>query len=196
MAGENTASEGQLYVTDRKKWRQWLKEHHAAATTIWLVFYKKETGQPVIPYDDAVEEALCFGWIDSIVKKIDENRYVRKFTPRQPSSQWSQLNKTRVKKMIRSGRMTEVGLAKIEAAKEKGLWQQADRPQISLQLPQEFKAALDKNSKARHNFEKLAPSYKKYYIGWVITAKRPETRKRRIKESIKLLEKGEKLGLK
>jgi uncharacterized protein YdeI (YjbR/CyaY-like superfamily) len=161
-----------------------------------LVFYKKETSKPTVAYEAAVEEALCFGWIDSIIKKIDAERYARKFTPRSDKSNWSQLNKKRVNKMIKQGRMTEVGLAKIKTAKKTGLWNKNGRPQISLEIPPEFANALARNKKAKENYDKLAPSYRKFYIGWIATAKRPETKKRRISESIALLEKGQKLGLK
>ena len=186
----------QLYVTNRNKWRQWLSKNHATETGIWLVFYKKETSKPTIAYEAAVEEALCFGWIDSIIKKIDAEKYARKFTQRSDKSRWSQLNKKRADKMIKQGRMTKVGLAKIKAAKKTGLWNKNGRPQMSLDIPPEFAKALARNKKAKECFEKLAPSYRKFYIGWVSVAKRPETKKRRIEESIALLEKGRKLGLK
>jgi uncharacterized protein YdeI (YjbR/CyaY-like superfamily) len=186
----------QLYVVNREQWRDWLSLNHAMKDGVWLVFYKKETSEPSISYEAAVEEALCFGWIDSIIKKIDAARYVRKFTPRKDKSNWSQLNKKRANKMIKQGRMTEVGLAKIKAAKKTGLWNKDSRPQISLDIPPEFVKALARNNKAKQNFDKLAPSYRKFYIGWIVTAKRPETKKRRIAESIALLEEGKKLGLK
>jgi uncharacterized protein YdeI (YjbR/CyaY-like superfamily) len=186
----------QLYVTNRDQWRDWLSRHHAMEAGIWLVFYKKETSKPTIDYEKAIEEALCFGWIDSIIKKIDAEKYVRKFTPRKEQSKWSNLNKKRVEKMIKQGRMTEVGLKKIKAAKKSGLWDQDPRPQISLDVPPEFARALARSKKAKKNFEQLASTYRRHYIGWIVTAKRPETRERRIAESIALLEKGKKLGLK
>jgi len=186
----------QLYVTDRDEWRDWLSENHAAKASIWLVFYKKETSRPTIAYETAVEEAICFGWIDSIIKKIDAARYARKFTPRSDKSKWSPLNKKRANKMIRQGRMTEVGLAKIKTAKKTGLWNKDSRPQISLDIPPDFAKAMARNKKAKESFDKLAPSYRKHYIGWIAVAKRPETKKRRIAESIALLEQGKKLGLK
>jgi uncharacterized protein YdeI (YjbR/CyaY-like superfamily) len=196
MSKGDALSSDQLYVTDRDQWREWLAEHHGKIAMIWLVFYKKETGTPSIPYDDAVEEALCYGWIDSILKKLDAERYVRKFTPRKPTSVWSELNKARVKTMIQAGRMTAVGQAAIDIAKKNGRWHQPDRPWISWDLPPEFQQALDQNQKAKTFFETLAPSYRKHYIGWIITAKRPETREKRIRESIQLLEKNQKLGMK
>jgi len=160
-----------------------------------LVFYKKETAKPTIAYDAAVEEALCFGWIDGIVKKIDDARYARKFTPRRNSSGWSALNKKRAAKMIRQGKMTESGLAKINAAKKSGLWDKDPRPEISFDMPPELARALAGNRKVKESFEQLAPSYRRHYIAWIAVAKRPETKKRRIAESITLLEQGKKLGL-
>jgi uncharacterized protein YdeI (YjbR/CyaY-like superfamily) len=186
----------QLYVTNREQWREWLSKNHATKAGIWLVFYKKKTSKPTISYEAAVEEALCFGWVDSIIKKIDDARYARKFTPRSDKSKWSQLNKKRAGKMIKEGRMTKLGLAKIEMAKKAGLWDKDARPRISFDVPPEFAKALARNKRAKENFDKLAPTYRKHYIGWIAVAKRQETKKRRIEESIALLEKGQKLGLK
>ena len=186
----------QLYVADREQWREWLSLNHATKTGIWLIFYNKKSSEPTISYEAAVEEAICFGWIDGIIKKVDAARYARKFMPRSDKSKWSLLNKKRANKMIKEGRMTEIGLAKIKAAKETGLWDKDARPQISLDILPEFAKALARNKKAKENFDKLAPTYRKHYIAWISIAKRPETKKRRIEESIALLEKCEKLGLK
>lgn len=186
----------QVYVTNRKKWRDWLSRHHATETEVWLIFYKKETSKPTIAYEAAVEEALCFGWIDSVIKKIDDEKYGRKFTPRKDNSNWSALNKRRANKMIKAGKMTEAGLAKIRRAKKAGLWDHNPNPQISLDIPPAFAKALARNKKAKENFDNLAASYRKHYIGWIAAAKRPDTKERRIQESIALLEKGRKLGLK
>ena len=186
----------QLYVTNRDEWNMWLSEHHHTEREVWLVFFKKETKQPSIEYESAVEEALCFGWIDSVVKKIDDSKYARKFTPRKDKSNWSELNKKRAEKMIKEGRMTEFGLVKIETAKKSGNWAKAERSDISFDPPPEFEQALAQNKKAKEHFVKLAPTYQKHYIGWIASAKRQETKQKRIKESISLLEKGKKLGLK
>ena len=186
-----------VYVKNRNQWRNWLeKNHDREEKGIWLVFYKKKTNMPSLDYEDAVEEAVCFGWIDSIIKKIDDEKYARKFTPRKDKSLWSQLNKKRVNKMIKEGKMAEAGLAKIKKAKKTGVWQKEPRPQLSFDMPPEFAKALAKNKKAKENFDALADSYRKYYIGWIAYAKRPETKKKRIAESIALLEQGKKLGLK
>jgi len=186
----------QLYVTNRDEWRNWLFRHHATEAEVWLVFYRKETCKPTLLYEAAVEEALCFGWIDSIIKKIDATKYARKFTPRKDNSKWSALNKKRVEKMMKEGRMTDIGLAKILIARKTGIWHLDARPQLSLDIPPEFAKALAQNNKAEVNFDKLSASCRKQYIGWIAVAKRVETKKRRIEESIALLEKGKKLGLK
>jgi uncharacterized protein YdeI (YjbR/CyaY-like superfamily) len=184
-----------LYCRNSNDWREWLSENHDQENEVWLVFYKKKTGKPSIEYEAAVEEALCFGWIDSIIKKIDELKYAQKFTPRRDGSVWSESNKKRIAKLIKNKRMTAVGLAKIEAAKKSGKWNKSARPNLSFEMPQEFKQALHTNRVARENFEKLAPTYQKQFIVWIAVAKRAETRKKRISESIQLLEKGQKLGL-
>ena len=134
----------QLYFINREQWRNWLIEHHAAEAGVWLIFYKKETHKPTIDYDDAVEEALCFGWIDSIIKKIDDERYVRKFTPRKDKSKWSALNRKRANKMTKKGRMTDVGLSKIKTARKTGLWGKDGRIRISFDVPSELAKALDR----------------------------------------------------
>ena len=186
----------ELFVKTRKEWRDWLEKNHAIFNEIWLVYYKKHTGKPRIPYDDAVEEALCFGWIDSIVKRLDEERFCQKFTPRNDRSQWSELNKQRAEKMIEQGLMTEAGLFKVRVAKKSGEWDKKPSQNITSKMPREFKKALKSNKKASENFENLSPSYRKQYIGWIASAKRPETRERRILEVISHLEMNRKPGLK
>lgn len=186
----------EVYAKTRAEWRKWLAQNHDKESGIWLVFYKKHTGISTLEYDAAVEEALCFGWIDSIIRRLDEERYARKLTPRRPGSRWSDLNKKRVANLLRQGRMTESGLAKIEEAKKSGLWRKPDRPQVSFEIPRELKRALTANGEAKAVFTQLAPTYQKQFIGWIAVAKRQETRDRRVKESIILLEQGKKLGLK
>jgi uncharacterized protein YdeI (YjbR/CyaY-like superfamily) len=185
----------QIYVKTRKQWRDWLLRNHDKSAGIWLVFYKKETGKPTLAYGEAVEEALCFGWIDSTVKRLDEEKYLRKLTPRKPDSRWSELNQKRIAKLKKHGLMTKAGMLRVEEAKASGLWDQPNRPQISLDIPAELEDALAKNTRAKSFFDQLAPSYQKQFIGWIAVAKRQATRERRLKESIALLEKGEKLGL-
>jgi uncharacterized protein YdeI (YjbR/CyaY-like superfamily) len=182
-----------LHVTDREDWRAWLKENHDKEQEVWLIFYKKQTGKPVIPYDDAVEEALCF---DSIIKRMDDEKFSRKFTPRKADSKWSELNKKRVKKMIRQGRMTEAGLALINAAKKSGKWEEVISQPKESNIPSGIKNALYANKKAWENFNQLAPSHQRQYIGWITTAKKEETRQRRLKEALEILAQGKKLGMK
>lgn len=185
-----------LHISNRKDWRKWLEINHASETEIWLVYYKKHTGKDRIPYDDAVEEALCFGWIDSIIERIDDEKYAQKFTPRKDKSNWSESNKKRVKLLISQNKMTEAGLAKTMKAKETGKWDENIRFPEMHELHPGFRHELDKNPIAKKNFNHYAPSYKKQFIGWISAAKREETRNKRIKEAIGLLEKNKKLGLK
>ncbi|MBN2029343.1 YdeI/OmpD-associated family protein [bacterium] len=186
----------QIYIKTRTEWRNWLQHNHRNHAGIWLIFYKKHTGKPSLEYDETVEEALCFGWIDSIIKKIDEEKYLRKFTPRKLDSRWSELNKKRILRLEKQGLMTEAGQAIVEAAKKSGLWDKSDRPILSFEVPDDLECALEKNKKAKMFFNRLAPSYRRQFIGWIVVAKQKETRERRICESIALLERGEKLGMK
>jgi len=185
-----------LYFKDRSEWRKWLEENYKNYNEVWLIYYKKHTGQKRIPYDDAVEEALCFGWIDSTVKRIDEDRFSQKFTPRRDRSFWSDLNKNRVKKLIKNGLMREPGLKKIEKAKSSGDW---DRGYPERNIPgdcPELNVALEKNFQAKMNFKTLPPSQKKLFITWIASAKREETKNRRLSEALDILRRGEKLGMK
>lgn len=187
----------QVHLSTRSQWRRWLAANHQTETDgIWLVFCKKATGIPTLDYGASVEEALCFGWIDSIIKRIDDEKYCRKFTPRRKGSQWSITNKKRANIMIQEGRMTEFGLARIETAKKSGSWKIDPTPVINPDLPRELSVALARNKKAKKFFGKLAPTYRKHFIGWIVTAKRPETRATRLKESLGLLARGQRLGLK
>jgi uncharacterized protein YdeI (YjbR/CyaY-like superfamily) len=163
-----------------------------------MVFHKKHTGIPSIPYDDAVEEALCFGWIDSLIRRLDDRRYARKFTPRRPGSVWSPTNKERAERMIAAGRMTGAGLALIEHAKDTGAWErEAERPNPSDKpLPAELRRALEQHPRAAERFRALAPSERRRYIGWIGAAKRSETRERRTREAIAKLQRGEPLAMK
>jgi uncharacterized protein YdeI (YjbR/CyaY-like superfamily) len=186
-----------VYVRNRAEWRTWLEANHDKAIEIWLVFNKKETGLPSIPYGDAVEEALCFGWIDSLIKKLNERQYARKFTPRKANSKWSDSNIQRVEKMIHAGLMTPHGMRLVEVAKQNGKWDNPDqKPILEFQLQTEFAEALRASPKAQETYNNLAPTYQKQYIGWVEVAKRADTKQKRIAESIRLLEQGKKLGLK
>ncbi len=187
----------QLCVQTRAQWRQWLAAHHDREPSgIWLVFHKKGTGQPSLDYEDAVEEALCFGWIDSVVKRINDASYCRKFTPRHDRSNWSPTNRRRAEKVIREGRMTAFGLAKVDAAQRLGIWERDARPVMDGRRPVELAKALSRNRKAKEFFESLAPSCQRRFIGWIVTARKPETKARRVRESMALLGRRQQLGLK
>jgi uncharacterized protein YdeI (YjbR/CyaY-like superfamily) len=176
-----------LYITDRKAWRAWLKKHHKKEKEVWLIYYKKHTGKPRIPYDDAVEEALCFGWIDSTVKRIDDERYTQKYTPRNRKSIWSESNIKRAQKMIKARKMTRAGRDLFDHAMKAE--QKSARPKVipkKLPVPDDLKRALARNRKAKENFAGFAPSYQKMYIFWVLDAKKKGTRERRIKRVVKL----------
>jgi len=194
---EKSSDLQQLYCKTVEQWREWLASHHAAESEIWLVFYKKGLSDQTFDYDGALDEALCYGWVDSVIKKLDEQRYARKFTPRKETSQWSEINKRRVAQLIATGRMTPAGMALIETAKANGQWDKVfGPPKVGDEVPAELQSALEQNAAALKNFEQLALSFRKRYILWIVMAKRPETRAQRVKEAVALLERGEKLGLK
>lgn len=181
---------------DRGEWRAWLAANHADVSEIWLLYYKKNTGIPSVAYGESVEEALCYGWIDSIIKKLDDEKYARKFTPRKDNSQWSVSNINRVEKMIKAGLMTEYGLQKVNAAKQSGNWDTpVQAPKLTFEIHPDFAHALDQNLTAQENFGLMPASYQKEYLGWIEVAKQPDTRARRIKEALRLLEQNKKLGL-
>lgn len=181
-----------IHFSNREKFRYWLKQNHDRYQGLWLVFYKKGTSEKNITYDAAVEEALCFGWIDSIVKRIDDEKYVRKFTPRTNTSNWSLSNKKRVLKLIKHGQMTKVGLNKIDVYIETGAinWQEdklSEEYSEKTEIPDFMVKHLKENEPAYQNFNNLAPSYKQQFIDWVTTAKKKETIARRLKKSVELL---------
>jgi len=180
----------------REVWRAWLERNHARRAEVWLVFYKRHTGKPSVSYGDAVEEALCFGWIDGLKRSIDEARYEHRFTPRRPGSKWSALNEARARQMIAADRMTAAGFRAIEDAKRRGQWSTAMKgPEVDLSMPEALTAALKRNEEAAAFFDTLAPSHRKAYIAWIVAARRPETRTRRLAEAIELLGRGAKLGM-
>ena len=179
-----------LQVRSRRQWRAWLAKHHASSPGVWLVFHKAHTGVKSIPYEDTVREALCFGWIDSLIKRLDDDRYALKVTPRQPTSKWSDINRNRWLELKTAGLLTSAGLA---AAPTNNTY--APRPVVP-DLPVYIAKALKANSKAWEFFRELAPTYRRDFVVWIHTAKRPETRERRIRESIALMAAGKRLGLK
>jgi uncharacterized protein YdeI (YjbR/CyaY-like superfamily) len=185
-----TAELMSLQVRSRGQWRAWLAKHHTSSPGVWLVFHKAHTGVKSIPYEDTVREALCFGWIDSLIKRLDGDRYALKVTPRKPTSKWSDKNRMRWAELKTAGLLTPAGLA---AAPTKNTY--APKPAIP-ELPAYIAEALKTNSKAWEFFRELAPTYRRNFVVWIHIAKRPETRERRIRESIELLAAGKKLGLK
>ncbi len=180
----------QLEAGSRRQWRTWLGKHHASSPGVWLVFHKGHTGVKSIAYEDSVREALCFGWVDSLVKRLDDERYARKFTPRKPTSKWSDSNRRRWLELETAGLLTPAGLA--VAPTDKGY---APPPAIP-ELPAYIARALRANPKAWTFFRELAPTYRRHFVGWIHSAKRSETREKRTREAVALLEAGKKLGLK
>ncbi len=174
-------------------WREWLRENHTEAEEVWLVFWKKHTEKPCIEYEESVRQALCYGWIDGLIRKIDQDSYARRFSPRQRNSPWSPLNRERAIELIRSGEMTDAGMQAVQRARETGAWYLAP---VVIEMPEELEDELDRNPKAALFFSELAPSYRKRYMGWVGEGKRPETRRQRSREACALLEKGMKLPMK
>jgi uncharacterized protein YdeI (YjbR/CyaY-like superfamily) len=185
-----------LEVTTRGEWRAWLARHHDREREIWLVFWKKHSGKPSLPYVEAVEEAICFGWIDSLVRRLDDERYAQKFTPRQAKGCWTELNRRRFARLVEEGRMTAVGLAKGPQPNTPYERPRPPRRDPEAPVPGDFEAALRAQGGAWENFSRLAPSHRRHYLGWIETAKRPETRARRVAESVARLARNEKLGLK
>jgi uncharacterized protein YdeI (YjbR/CyaY-like superfamily) len=173
------------------EWRKWLARHHKTESEVWLVFYKQHTGRTMVSYKDALDEALCFGWIDSLVRRLDDARYARKFTPRKRDSRWSDINRKRYAELKAEGRMQPAGTERPPTDRAYG-----PRPSLPLALPKYIEAGLKAHPLAWEHFEKLAPSHRRHYVGWIHIAKRRETKERRLKEAIKLLSAGKLLGLK
>lgn len=174
----------------RREWRAWLAKHHASSQGIWLVRHKQHTGTASMPYEDVVREALCFGWIDSLVRRLDDERYAIKVTPRKPTSKWSDINRRRWHELEAAGLLAAPGRAAAPTANT-----YAPRPRIPV-LPAYIANGLKANLAAWRQFQALAPSHRRQYVVWIHTARRPETRERRIRESIRLLSAGSTLGLK
>lgn len=168
-----------IYFPTRREWREWLQKNHQTEPGVWVIFYKKNSGQPTMTYDESVEEALCFGWIDSVANKIDEVSFKQLFSPRKPKSGWSRPNKIRIERLIAEGQMAEVGLAKIEAAKIDGSWTKLDAVE-ELLIPDDLQMAFDTHPPASENFGAFPRSTKRAILEWLTNAKRPETRAKRI----------------
>jgi uncharacterized protein YdeI (YjbR/CyaY-like superfamily) len=171
----------QVYVADRAAWRRWLAANHASSPGIWLVFDKKSSRPDRLAYVDAVEEALCYGWIDSTARTLDDTRYVQLMAPRKPKSTWARTNKARVERLIAHGLMAEAGLAAIERAKANGSWESLDAVEAMV-MPEDLLAALAAIPGAAERFAAFAPSARKGYLPWIHGAVRPETRAHRVSE--------------
>lgn len=173
-------------------WEKWLDQNHTVSNGIWLRFYKKNSGVASVSYAEALDVALCYGWIDAQLKSIDGISYKQHFTPRRPKSIWSKRNIEHIARLILEGRMKPAGLREAEAAKVDGRWEKAYDPQALMTAPDDFMAELSKNKKALAFYESLNKA-NKYAIAWRIqTAKRPETREKRIREVLEMLSRGEK----
>lgn len=180
-----------IFCKNRQEWRNWLENNHNSVKEIWLVYYKKHTKKPTVYYDEAVEEALCYGWIDSTVRTIDDEKYCQKYTPRNKKSNWSELNKSRARKLIDEGKMTSAGFAKLD-----GVNLNETNVEKTLVLSPQFEQALKSNKPAWTYFNSLAPSHRKQYTEWIMSAKREETQIKRLSEAIIMLEKNLKPGMK
>ena len=185
-----------LSVSDRKAWRVWLTENHASEKEVWLAYFKKHTGKATVSYLESVKEALCFGWIDGLKKSIDEERYTHRFTPRRAGSKWSPQNIRLAKELIESGKMKKAGL---EAFNQGVPYDQELQNVLSakdIPLTAETEKGLKISRKAWTNFNQMSAGYRKQYVIWLQSAKKADTRKTRLEEAIRLLEKNQKLGMK
>jgi uncharacterized protein YdeI (YjbR/CyaY-like superfamily) len=183
-----------LRVQNIDQWREWLDAHHASESEIWLVFYKKHTGVASMAYKDAVDEALCVGWVDSLVKRLDDRRYALKFTPRRADSRWSDPNRKRYAALKAAGRLKPGGVERPPT--DRGYGPRPARLPLPSKLPAYIETALKKHPTARRHYEALTPAHRRRYIAWIESAKREDTKLRRLKEAIRLLAGGRVLGLK
>ena len=182
----------------RSAWRAWLARNHDKAKGIWLAYYKKGSEKRSVTYEEALQEALCYGWIDSTVGRLDAERYKQRYTPRNLKSVWSPSNKARVARLTAEGRMAPPGLTKVEAAKRNGSWDILNDVEMigrGAELPADLLEALAKDGRARQVFEKRPPSEQKLWGYWILSAKRPETRARRVAETVKRVFAGRRPGM-
>lgn len=174
-----------FYPANRQQWRQWLQKHHNTKQSIWVVMYKKDSGIPTITWSDAVDEAICFGWIDSIKKSVDHQQSIQYFSRRKPTSAWSKINKAKVERLTNKGLMTQAGYDSVETAKQNGSWSILDEVE-ELVIPKDLAKAFKSHPGSKDFFTGLSRSIKKMMLHWVIAAKRPETREKRITELVEL----------
>jgi uncharacterized protein YdeI (YjbR/CyaY-like superfamily) len=181
-----------LYVTNRRAWRSWLARHHKTATEIWLVSYKKHTKKPSILYNDAVEEALAYGWIDSIAKSIDKDSYAQRYTPRRPGSNWSEMNKERVRRLIKAGKMTRAGLAVLKDVPKA----KSRTPRNRDVIPSDILKPLREDKQAWLNFQRFPSSYKRIRVGWIDAARmRPVEFEKRLRYFLKMTAQNKQFGM-
>jgi uncharacterized protein YdeI (YjbR/CyaY-like superfamily) len=185
----------ELYFRDRKEWRNWLEKNHSTFDEVWLIYYKKVSGKPRIPYNDAVEEALCFGWIDGKIKRINEEYYIQRFTPRRPGSRWSKYNIERIQKRIKKGQMKPEGLKLYKNALEKPELVYENKGNGEPSVPDDLMDFFRRNEIAWNNFINFPTSARRMYIEWLNSAKKAETRPRRIEKIIGLAEKNIRPGM-
>ena len=183
-----------LLVRTLEQWRDWLSEHHSSESEVWLIFHKRHTGAASIAYKDARDEALCFGWVDSLVKRLDDRRYAQKFTPRKADSRWSAVNRKRYAELKAEGRLKPPGIERPPTDRSYG--PRPPRLEMPSKLPAYIQAALKSHPIALRHFEGLPLSQRRRYFAWIESAKREETKLRRLKEAIRLLASGKVLGLK
>lgn len=181
-----------VYVPSRAAWRAWLAEHHASKREVWLIYYKRGTGRPRVEYGDAVEEALCFGWIDSTVKTLDAERYAQRFSPRKPGSNWSTPNLIRVKKLVASGLMTPAGAAHLPSRTEAKAFHRKHQKRLAgtTVAPRDLAAALRATPEAHAQWKVLTPGYKRLFVRWITDAKQAATRARRVAMAVSRLARG------
>jgi uncharacterized protein YdeI (YjbR/CyaY-like superfamily) len=177
-------------AADREAWRGWLEANHGSVSAVWLRFAKKGSPTPTVTYAQAIEEALCYGWIDGQARGYDEHFYLQRFTPRRPKSRWSQVNREKATRLLEEGRMSPAGLAQIEAAKADGRWDAAYPAQSRAEVPDDFQNALDENPDARRFFETLTGSARYAFLYRLHNVSTPAARARRIRTYIELLSAG------
>lgn len=170
-----------FYPTSKQHWRQWLKQNHGLKQSVWLVLYKKESNGPIIAWNEAVDEALCFGWIDSKRRPFDEEKFMQFFSRRKPTGTWSKVNKEKVKQLIAEGLMTKAGLTSIETAKQNGSWEILDDVE-ECKIPKDLAKEFKSKPGSKIFFLSLSKSVRKSILQWLVLAKRPETRQKRIHE--------------
>lgn len=179
-----------FYPTSKEKWRLWLKNNHSSATFVWVIFCKKSSKLPTLSWSEAVDEALCFGWIDSTKKTVDQERYIQYFTRRKPTSIWSKINKEKVARLIQNNLMSEAGFKSIETAKQNGSWSLMDDVE-NLIIPEDLNKEFESKPDSKHYFLSLSKSKKKEILAWIVLAKRSETREKRIRETVECANKNQ-----